>query len=64
MIEKHEGPDIPPRGEGQNAPHGEAAEIALAGIDDQVDRFGHVVLSMHGLKRSMDEGLRVGKLGE
>jgi hypothetical protein len=63
MVEEHEWSDIAPRVEGKDAAHGEAADVALAGIDDQVDRFGHGNLSGRGLKRIMDEGLWVGKLG-
>ena len=43
MVEEHERTNIAARGEGQQPAHGEPAKIALAGIDDQVDCFGHGV---------------------
>ena len=67
MVEEHEGPHISPGMGRQDAAHCETAQVALAGIDDQIDRVGNGSQGFTPcvlLKRSMDECFRVGKLGE
>ena len=38
VVEEHDRPDAPPRGRGQQARDGEAAEIARASFDDRRDQ--------------------------
>jgi hypothetical protein len=62
MVEENERSDIPPRVKGQEAADSEAAYVALAGLDDQVDCVGHWGVSRRALRETMDEAAPIGKV--
>ena len=62
MVEEHEWPDIAPRMEGQEPPHGKSSNVAQTGLDHEFDSISHAGLP--GLNATMDEMIGHGKVQE